>query len=122
LLTMSDPRPSANVFEETTRMEAVAIAGIVMAAMIGLVMLKFLFNICINIVCLGEYEAVRGCMRNVSRIIPWWPRTEPAPSSNIRRESMIEIQSTLRGRALEDRKEIVATLLKDKVRVYGIQN
>ena len=115
----ADPRQSANadVFENATRIEAVAIAGCVMAALIALVILKFFVNIFIDVLCLGDLDSARRSIGGlVRRICPWWhPRTQPEAPATDQNDNMREVQATLRGRSLEERKDIVISILQDKV-------
>lgn len=119
----ASPSDSAttDLFESTTHIEAVAIAGCVMAALIALVILKFALNICVDVVCLGDLESARRSLGGLRRrVCPWWhPRTQPDASLTGRNENSIEVrstlQSTLRGRSLEERKDIVTSTLQENV-------
>lgn len=114
----ADPRrSSAALVENTTGTEAVLLAGCVMAGLIALVILKFFVNICIDVVCLGDLASARRSIRGLARkFCPCWhPRTQPEAPATETHDSMIEIQAVLRGRPLEERKDIVATILSDKI-------
>ena len=111
---------NTGVFENTTRFEAVAMAGIIMAALIGLVILRFAIVIIIDVVCLGDLESARRSIGGVlRRVFPWWhPRTQPDTDLTSRNSNSTEIRSTLRERSLEDRKRIVAAALQERVSAF----
>ena len=115
----ANPSDSAttDLFESTTHIEAVAIAGCVMTALIALVVLKFFLNICIDVVCLGDLVSARRSLGGFLRwVCPrWHPRTQPDAALTDQNENSIEIQSTLRSRSLEERKGIVASILQENV-------
>lgn len=109
-----------NALENTTYMEAIAIVGIIVAALIALIILRFCVNILIDVIILGDLDSARRSIGSiVRRLCPWWHRrTQPETgSTDEQREGDIEANAipAFQRRSLEERKAIIASILSDKV-------
>ncbi|CAB9520819.1 Zinc finger (C3HC4-type RING finger) family protein [Seminavis robusta] len=111
---------------DTTYLEAIAIAGIIMGALVALVILRLFVNLCIDVVILGDLDSARRSLGSlVRRFCPWWHRrTQPEDTSaetnngnsNDREQQMMELGNTPRRfqYSLDERKNIIATILQGR--------
>jgi hypothetical protein len=81
-MSSTDPRvynTTANAVDDTMYIDAIAIAGCVMAGLIALVILRLFVNLCIDVVILGDFHSARRSVSVITRwICPWWHRrTQP---------------------------------------------
>ena len=121
---MSEPAAFAdNSAFDTTYVDAIAIAGCVMAALIALVVLRFLVNFLIDWLILGELGSARRTIGGlVRRICPWWHRrTEPQATPTTTNEQGRLEMDTL-GRDRTQRKVMIESILPYKVSDYCIIN
>jgi hypothetical protein len=117
---MSDPRYAgeSREFGDSSYVDALVLAGLVMSALIALVVLKFLLNGLVDLLILGDYGSIRRSLGSVIRIVcPWWhPRTQPEESVEQNNPSSEMGGAAFRRRPEVERKAILASILPIKVR------
>ena len=124
----SDPSYASDnaftTFDNTSYLDAIAIVGCVMAAMIALLILRYFLNILIDVIILGDCDSARRSIGNLfRRLCPWWHRrttpdrmrAQQAHDDEATDTARIEITDAFRNYTLEQRKAIISSILAGKV-------
>lgn len=118
----TDPRGYTNAIDNTTYIDAIAIAGCVMAGLIALVILRLFVNLCIDVVILGDFHSARRSLSVITRLIcPWWHRrTQPEELTSTDSGSGQDVElggpTRIRRNSIEQTKTAIGSILQSKVR------